>query len=930
MQHTITSEIVVAYSQCPQKAFLLLCTDEQGIPHEYMRMLEQQKQCNQINYLHALTQTSLEEKTQIVTDFTEAGNLIIKATLKSEGLEAYCDVLTRVESSSSSHGSSYEPTIVVGTHSINKEQKLELLFAGYVLGKIQGQVPEHGKVIGAHGISHQVKLGESTKILLPLLQPLQKWTAVSSPQPPPLVLNKHCPTCLFRDLCQARAEKEDNLSLLASIKPKDVHHYEKKGIFTVKQLSYVYKPRRPSKRAKNPQAIHKPELQALAVRTGKIYLQHTPTFSRQAVELFFDIEGIPDQQFYYLIGLLVCQDTTCAYHAFWADTDQEEGQMWSNFLGKVSQYPNAPLYHYGSYEPRAIVTLSKRHGTESPGLEKRLININASISGKVYFPVQSNGLKEIGKFLGARWTAANASGLQSLVWRYYWDTTGDRQYQSQLVTYNQEDCLALKVLVDELSNIKESAQKLSHVDFIDQPKRLATQAGEQIHSRFEAILKFAHADYEGKKIRIRSDDMEESTHSNGRRGYASHQGYTIPRATKVIHVPQRATCPKCGDVPLKASSVMAERTITDLAFSKNGCRKTVTKYVRPEGYCPKCCRYYSPEGSPDFPDFHLYGHGLQAWAVYQRLVLRLPYRLITQAMEDLFHVHISGAIIVDFLNGFARYYADTERLLIQHMLTSPFIHADETQINIQGVDHYVWVFTDGTHVVFRMTETREAVIVHEFLSDYQGILISDFYPGYDAVKCRQQKCLVHLIRDLNDDLWKSPFDGEFEAFVLEVKNLLVPMLEAVQKYGLKKRHLHKFSKQIDQFYERVITDRAYHSDLAIKYQSRFRRYRQSLFTFIEHDGIPWNNNMAERAIRHLAVQRKISGTFFKSVAPQYLLMLGITQTCRFQEKSLLKFLMSGENDIDTFKAAKPLRGSMPVNSFDSPEQEESTIDKPTM
>jgi hypothetical protein len=74
-------------------------------------------------------------------------NLIIKATLKSEGLEVYCNVLTRVESSSSSHGSSYEPTIVVGTHSINKEQKLELLFAGYVLGKIQGQVPEHGKVI---------------------------------------------------------------------------------------------------------------------------------------------------------------------------------------------------------------------------------------------------------------------------------------------------------------------------------------------------------------------------------------------------------------------------------------------------------------------------------------------------------------------------------------------------------------------------------------------------------------------------------------------------------------------------------------------------------------------------------------------------------------------------------------------------------------
>jgi len=117
---------------------------------------------------------------------------------------------------------------------------------------------------------------------------------------------------------------------------------------------------------------------------------------------------------------------------------------------------------------------------------------------------------------------------------------------------------------------------------------------------------------------------------------------------------------------------------------------------------------------------------------------------------------ISEGTIGNFLNNFARYYAATERLLIEHILASPFVHVDETTINIQGADHYVWVFTDGTHVVFRITETREATIVHEFLSGYQGILISDFYPGYDSIKCRQQKCLVHLIRDLNEDLWKAP------------------------------------------------------------------------------------------------------------------------------------------------------------------------------
>jgi acyl-CoA hydrolase len=94
--------------------------------------------------------------------------------------------------------------------------------------------------------------------------------------------------------------------------------------------------------------------------------------------------------------------------------------------------------------------------------------------------------------------------------------------------------------------------------------------------------------------------------------------------------------------------------------------------------------------------------------------------------------------------------------------------------------------------------------------------------------------------------------------------------------------------------------------LAVRtYQKRFDRYRGSLFTFLTQDGIPWENNMAERAIRQLAVQRKISGSFFKRVAPQYLLLLAISQTCRFQGKSFLRFLLSKEIDLDSFRRTRP-------------------------
>jgi hypothetical protein len=186
--------------------------------------------------------------------------------------------------------------------------------------------------------------------------------------------------------------------------------------------------------------------------------------------------------------------------------------------------------------------------------------------------------------------------------------------------------------------------------------------------------------------------------------------------------------------------------------------------------------------------------------------------------------------------------------------------------------------------------------------------------GYDAVTCRQQKCLVHLIRDLNNDLWNNPYNREYEAFVSEVKNLLVPIFEAEKKYGLKRWHLSKFSKSVDRFYQKNIDGVPSKCELVAKYQKRFQRYKDNLFTFLELDGIPWHNNTAENAIRHLAVQRKISGTFFKKVAPSYLLLLGIAQTCRFQDKSLLKFFLSEEIDIDKFRATKHLRVTSPVGS----------------
>src|SRR5262249_51799320 len=124
---------------------------------------------------------------------------------------------------------------------------------------------------------------------------------------------------------------------------------------------------------------------------------------------------------------------------------------------------------------------------------------------------------------------------------------------------------------------------------------------------------------------------------------------------------------------------------------------------------------------------------------------------------------------------------------------------------------------------------------------------------------RQQKCLIHLVRDINDELWDNPFDAQLERFAAAVRDLLVPILQDVQRYGLKARHLHKHEVRVDHFYRDEIEAGPTASEVTTRFKDRFRRYNGSMLRFPQEDSIPRNNNTGERALRHLAVQPKISG-----------------------------------------------------------------------
>src|SRR5262249_36046228 len=75
----------------------------------------------------------------------------------------------------------------------------------------------------------------------------------------------------------------------------------------------------------------------------------------------------------------------------------------------------------------------------------------------------------IGRFLGAGWSDQQASGLQSLVWRYSWEAGQDERHKQALLQYNYEDCKAVRMLVDCLAQIRQDAASSPAIEFAHRP-----------------------------------------------------------------------------------------------------------------------------------------------------------------------------------------------------------------------------------------------------------------------------------------------------------------------------------------------------------------------------------------------------------------------------------------------------------------------------
>jgi transposase-like protein len=106
---------------------------------------------------------------------------------------------------------------------------------------------------------------------------------------------------------------------------------------------------------------------------------------------------------------------------------------------------------------------------------------------------------------------------------------------------------------------------------------------------------------------------------------------------------------------------------------------------------------------------------------------------ITEMLFELFSIKVSTEVVFKFKSDLSKVYKGTFEEIKQSIINGHLIQTDETRVSIQGISKYVWVFTNVDTVFYMFRSTRETDFLKDLLKEFRGVLISDFYTGYDSI-----------------------------------------------------------------------------------------------------------------------------------------------------------------------------------------------------
>jgi transposase len=332
-----------------------------------------------------------------------------------------------------------------------------------------------------------------------------------------------------------------------------------------------------------------------------------------------------------------------------------------------------------------------------------------------------------------------------------------------------------------------------------------------------------------------------------------HPGSRRPAPTRIdkreTHRLKR--CPCCGG-PLQRCDRKRTRVIEDIPEE---IQPEVTEHTIWRDYCPNCKKHVEPVVPDAMPNAAL-GHQVVTLTSWHHYGLGLSIEQIINILEHHLQTQLTAGGLVNIWRRLAEVLEPWYEQIAEAALRSAVLHGDETGWRVNGQTWWLWCFANHQVCYYMIDRSRGSPALQKFFTDvFKGVLITDFWSAYLSVcAADRQYCLVHLLRELEtvDERNGSP---EWQAFAKTLRRLLHDGIRLRKRENFAPG---KFQQRVDRLNHRL-AELAHVEHLdgdARRLTKRLAKHAEHIFTFLDYQNVPFDNNFAERQIRPAVILRK--------------------------------------------------------------------------
>lgn len=330
-----------------------------------------------------------------------------------------------------------------------------------------------------------------------------------------------------------------------------------------------------------------------------------------------------------------------------------------------------------------------------------------------------------------------------------------------------------------------------------------------------------------------------------------HKGATrqTPKPTKTEKHKLGKKCPWCGCKIIKILEKFLERIIEEIPEPQ---KTEVTRHLFEIGICKNCGGVIAES---DLPDEGNFGKNLLSHVTLLKFEDRLPLRKVKRSLKRQNNITLTHPTVLDVTRRVSDKLRVKYKQIIYSIRRSRYVYTDQTEIKISGVPYQLWVFVTARCTVFIIRKADYNGVMEGILGkNYQGVIVGDGLETYRQYTDKIQRCWAHLLRESADlaDKYESA-----KGLHKGLKKLFEKVKSVNGKDPPKKRQ---------KLYDKCIVEMQQWIDLTNSY-SELRGFGGKLsnglkhwFTRILYPFVEATNNIAERALRELVVQRKIFGS----------------------------------------------------------------------